>query len=372
MNKNIIIIGGAVALLIGGAVLFVLNNDSAELSGTSNGRVEKVIVIRGHQIPAGEIVIDMGTTIVWENKDSFVGLPYNRHTITTGTVDSSGTQGTKGVVPNSGSGIPDNLISHGLNTNESFSYTFEEPGEYTFYIAEHPLVSGEGKIVVKVVDRPLAVEIESRSFEFTPNVIRAKVGEPIQININATGGHTFTIDELNVNVETPHGQNIVEFTPDKEGTFQFYCAVPGHREAGQVGTFIVEAGGTSSGDSSALRVGENGLYVSDQKPGKEINANLVFMNGDGFVVIHESDNGNPGAIIGNSVILSSGDSNNVVIELSRMITDNESFIAMLHKDNGDKTFNPSEDSSVVDEQGNIIQMSFQVSSNAEDSEGISL
>ena len=369
MNKNIIIIGGVVALLVGGVVLFVLNNDSAEPSGTSNGKLEKVIVIQGHQIPAGEIVIDTGTTIVWQNKDSFIGLPYNRHTITTGTVDPSGTQGTKGVVPNSGSGIPDNLISHALNTNESFSFTFTEPGEYTFYIAEHPLVSGEGKIVVKVVDKPLTVEVESRSFEFTPDVIRAKVGEPIRININAVGGHTFTIDELNINTETPHGQTTVEFTPDKEGTFQFYCAVPGHREAGQFGTFIVEA---SSGDSSGLRVGENGLYVSDQKPGEEINANLVFMNGDGFVVIHESDNGNPGAIIGSSAILSSGDSNNVVIELSRMTTDNENLIAMLHKDNGDKEFNPSEDSPVVSEQGNIIQMSFQISSNAEDSGAISL
>jgi len=27
---------------------------------------------------------------------------------------------------------------------------------------------------------------------------------------------------------------------EKEGTFEFYCAVPGHREAGQVGTLLVE------------------------------------------------------------------------------------------------------------------------------------
>ena len=369
MNKQIVI-GGVVLVLVAGVIaLFVLNNDSAEPSGTSNEQKEKVIVIKGHQIPAGEVVIDVGTTIIWENKDSFIGLPYNRHTITTGTVDSSGTQGTKGVVPNSGSGIPDNLISHALNTNESFSYTFAEPGEYTFYIAEHPLVSGEGKIVVKVVDRPLTVEVESRSFEFTPDVIRAKVGEPIRININAVGKHTFTIDELNINTETPHGQTTVEFTPDKEGTFQFYCAVPGHREAGQFGTFIVE---TSSGDSSTLRVGENGLYVPDQKPDEEINANLVFMKEDGFVVIHESNNGSPGTIIGSSAVLQSGDSNNVTIELSRVTADNESLIAMLHKDNGDGEFNPSEDSPVVDEQGNVIQMNFQISSNAEDSGAISL
>jgi uncharacterized cupredoxin-like copper-binding protein len=30
------------------------------------------------------------------------------------------------------------------------------------------------------------------------------------------------------------------FTPTTTGTYSFYCGVPGHREAGMVGTLIVE------------------------------------------------------------------------------------------------------------------------------------
>jgi uncharacterized cupredoxin-like copper-binding protein len=31
----------------------------------------------------------------------------------------------------------------------------------------------------------------------------------------------------------------VSFVPTKPGTFEFFCAVPGHKEAGMVGTLIV-------------------------------------------------------------------------------------------------------------------------------------
>ena len=86
-----------------------------------------------------------------------------------------------------------------------------------------------------------AISMEARSFSFSPNTIQARVGESTRIDITSVGQHTFTIDELDVNVITPHGQiTEVKFTPNKKGTFQFYCAVPGHQGAGQIGTIIVE------------------------------------------------------------------------------------------------------------------------------------
>ena len=247
MNKKIIITGIIVLILVGGYFFLQGNGDQSSESNlppSQQNEVMQTIVIQGHQISKGNITVDVGTTIRWENKDSFAGLPYNRHTITTGVIDPTGSQGIKGVVPNSGSGIPDNIISQALDRNDSFSFTFEEPGEYTFYIAEHPLVSGEGKITVRVTESSASEEVismEARSFSFSPNTIQAKVGEPVRIDITSVAQHTFTVDELGINVITPHGQiTEVEFTPDTKGTFQFYCSVPGHREAGQIGTITVE------------------------------------------------------------------------------------------------------------------------------------
>lgn len=92
-------------------------------------------------------------------------------------------------------------------------------------------VSGNGQMVM----------MNSGAFFLSPKEIRAKVGQPITVHVTAQGQHTFTIDELGVNVPTPSGKTTaVEFTPNKKGVFTFYCAIPGHRENGQVGTLTVE------------------------------------------------------------------------------------------------------------------------------------
>ncbi len=85
------------------------------------------------------------------------------------------------------------------------------------------------------------IRMESGAFYFSPNKISVKKGERVTVYITSKGNHTFTLDEFGVNVPTPDGQvTKVEFTPDKSGTFTFYCAIPGHKESGQVGTITVE------------------------------------------------------------------------------------------------------------------------------------
>lgn len=86
-----------------------------------------------------------------------------------------------------------------------------------------------------------AFAMESKPFSFTPNVIQAELGKSVTINTTSQGKHTFTIDELGINVSTPNEETtVVRFTPNKKGVFAFYCAIPGHKESGQVGTLIVE------------------------------------------------------------------------------------------------------------------------------------
>ena len=53
-------------------------------------------------------------------------------------------------------------------------------------------------------------------------------------------GHTLTIDALNVNVDIPAGDTTsAQLSGVSEGTYTFYCAVPGHREQGMEGTLSV-------------------------------------------------------------------------------------------------------------------------------------
>ncbi len=77
---------------------------------------------------------------------------------------------------------------------------------------------------------------------FSPKTITVKQGDMVMLNlVSDDSPHTFTIDELNINQQFTYGKDAsVMFTASKKGTFQFYCVVPGHKEAGMVGSLIIE------------------------------------------------------------------------------------------------------------------------------------
>jgi uncharacterized cupredoxin-like copper-binding protein len=78
---------------------------------------------------------------------------------------------------------------------------------------------------------------------FTPGEIRVRAGETVVLRLDNTDtqGHRFDIDELNVHVLMPVNQpGLAVFTPTTPGSYRFYCDIPGHPEAGMVGTLIVE------------------------------------------------------------------------------------------------------------------------------------
>ena len=74
---------------------------------------------------------------------------------------------------------------------------------------------------------------------FKPDKLSLTKGKPVRIQVQNTGIHTFTIDELGVNVPLRNSSEVVEFTPNKEGRFVYYCAIPGHREGGMLGDLEV-------------------------------------------------------------------------------------------------------------------------------------
>jgi plastocyanin len=90
------------------------------------------------------------------------------------------------------------------------------------------------------------VTVHASNFTFSTNTIRAKVGQKVRvILVNDNGFHDFVIDEFKtkgaMTKRIQGGQSeTIAFTPDKKGSFEYYCSVGEHRAMGMKGTLIVE------------------------------------------------------------------------------------------------------------------------------------
>lgn len=76
--------------------------------------------------------------------------------------------------------------------------------------------------------------------------LHVKHGDIVKIMVMNGDGveHDFRIEGLDVHAEhiMMKGDNTsVVFKTEKEGEFQYYCSIPGHKELGMVGKIIVEA-----------------------------------------------------------------------------------------------------------------------------------
>lgn len=83
----------------------------------------------------------------------------------------------------------------------------------------------------------------SVNHQFDQPELRATVGETVALRLENqdAAGHSFDIDELGLHVSMPPGQPALAlFQAGTPGTYTYYCGVPGHREAGMVGTLVVE------------------------------------------------------------------------------------------------------------------------------------
>ena len=103
----------AVALAAGASTTLV--GDPATKAATPT-----IIVIKNFAFSPSSITVEPGTTVTWVNEDA------SPHTIA-----------DKGKA----------FRSAALDTKDRFSYTFVQPGEFTYYCTMHPMMVG--KIVVK-------------------------------------------------------------------------------------------------------------------------------------------------------------------------------------------------------------------------------
>ncbi|MBI2886778.1 MAG: cupredoxin domain-containing protein [Chloroflexi bacterium] len=117
---------------------------------------------------------------------------------------------------------------------------------------------GLGCGVESAAPQPLVV-LANDSFRFEPDTLTVQSNRPVRIALKNTGalGHDLTIvgmpsTEIRSSQAHPGTpQNAVSahvgpkqegsliFTPTAQGTYEFYCAEPGHKEAGMKGTLQV-------------------------------------------------------------------------------------------------------------------------------------
>lgn len=117
-------------------------------------------------------------------------------------------------------------------------------------------------------NKPVEITIEAAGMGYQPNQIEVTAGQPVKLTFrnNDITDHDFSILEIPMatvmateepmvghdmsNVaEEPElhtaalmgTTSTIEFTPTKPGTYEFFCTVAGHKEAGMVGTLIVKA-----------------------------------------------------------------------------------------------------------------------------------
>lgn len=86
------------------------------------------------------------------------------------------------------------------------------------------------------------VEVSGLDFAFRPAQLRARVGQPMNLALTNRGAvvHDVTIPALSFQLVAQPGQRAVGgLTVTTPGTYEFYCSVPGHRQAGMIGQLAV-------------------------------------------------------------------------------------------------------------------------------------
>ncbi|MGE3798803.1 MAG: cupredoxin domain-containing protein, partial [Thermomicrobiales bacterium] len=87
-----------------------------------------------------------------------------------------------------------------------------------------------------------SVTVVSHDIFFDPTEITIPANTDVTFNLPNEGAapHNFSIDELDISVDQAAGETYEISVNAPPGTYEYYCNVPGHREAGMVGTLTVE------------------------------------------------------------------------------------------------------------------------------------
>jgi plastocyanin len=85
------------------------------------------------------------------------------------------------------------------------------------------------------------VTVESNDIYFEPAELTISADTDVTVSLPNAGAapHNFSIDELGISVDIAPGATEETTINAPAGTYEYYCNVPGHKEAGMVGTLTV-------------------------------------------------------------------------------------------------------------------------------------
>jgi plastocyanin len=87
-----------------------------------------------------------------------------------------------------------------------------------------------------------APTLEEIDIAFNPKEFSIPANTDVTVTIQNNGalGHNFSIDQLGISVDTAPGATSTVTINAPPGDYEYYCNVPGHKEAGMVGTLHVQ------------------------------------------------------------------------------------------------------------------------------------
>jgi uncharacterized cupredoxin-like copper-binding protein/mono/diheme cytochrome c family protein len=91
-------------------------------------------------------------------------------------------------------------------------------------------------------DAATAQNVTAFDIYFEPKEITIPANTDVSFTLPNDGAaaHNFSIDELGIDIDMPPGSTEETVINAPPGTYEYYCNVPGHKEAGMVGTLVVE------------------------------------------------------------------------------------------------------------------------------------
>ena len=87
-----------------------------------------------------------------------------------------------------------------------------------------------------------ALVIEASEFAFEPESVTIASNTDVELTLDNVGAveHDWAVEELDINIHADPGETTTETVNVPAGTYEVICTIPGHAEAGMVGTLVAE------------------------------------------------------------------------------------------------------------------------------------